>query len=199
MDAYITKPIDREELFRVLEGSAGVVDAASCRVSEKRLEAASTVDAASCRVSEKRLEAASTVDAAAPGEPAEAAVDLAAVRDQIGGDTALLDELVGLFLEQCRTTLAEIDAAAGRGEARPVERSAHRLKGAAAQFGARGVARAALELESLGRQDDLAALDDARAALAHEIARAEEAIAALNVGQASCLPIGDLQAGRLHH
>ena len=77
--------------------------------------------------------------------------DVAAMLRNIGGDMALLDELVELFLQRYQAMLEAIRAAlAGRDQA-AVEQAAHALKGTASNLCASEVVLSAGQLEALGR------------------------------------------------
>jgi len=73
-----------------------------------------------------------------------------------GGDAALLQELVTLFLTDGPKHLLEVKVALTRGDGPALIRAAHTLKGAAGLFGAVAVTRAVSELEGLRRVGDLA-------------------------------------------
>lgn len=79
------------------------------------------------------------------GTGEEAAIDEAHLRRQTGGDTALADELLAMFSEQCAVHLATIGALGSLQERLD---AAHTLKGAASAVGAFRVATAAGEAES---------------------------------------------------
>lgn len=81
-----------------------------------------------------------------------AAADLAAALERLGGDQALLQEIAGLFLEQHEDLLGRIRQAIAAADAAALERSAHVLKGAVANFGAERAAEAAFRLEKAGRE-----------------------------------------------
>jgi two-component system, sensor histidine kinase and response regulator len=106
----------------------------------------------------------------------EPAVDLAAVLDRIGGDEALLREIVGLYFEDEPRLLDEAATALRSRDADLLRRSAHTLKGAVSNFCAPAAWSAAQALESAGRDgrlDDAGALYDA---LLAELARVREAL-----------------------
>jgi HPt (histidine-containing phosphotransfer) domain-containing protein len=84
---------------------------------------------------------------------------------RVGGDPELLKEIAALFLENYRVWLGELRQAAERGDAQMVERTAHGLKGSVANFGASNAVEASLNLESLGRNRDLAGATESLAAL----------------------------------
>jgi HPt (histidine-containing phosphotransfer) domain-containing protein len=73
-----------------------------------------------------------------------------------GGDAVLLREIAALFLENYGDWLTELQGAVARGDAQGIARSAHGIKGSVANFGAVPAVDAALKLEQMGRQCDLA-------------------------------------------
>jgi HPt (histidine-containing phosphotransfer) domain-containing protein len=93
--------------------------------------------------------------------------DLALSR--VGGDAELLKEIAALFMEDYPNVLAEIRAAAARGDANGVERAAHGLKGSVANFGAQAAVDAAFQLEQMGRAGDLGRVSEAIDALARSL------------------------------
>lgn len=104
--------------------------------------------------------------------PAAPPLDLAAALEAAGGDQALLAEVATLFLDECPRRLEELRQAVVSGDGPGTERAAHALKGALANFGARTACARAAELETLGRQADLAAAPPVLAALEQELQRA---------------------------
>jgi HPt (histidine-containing phosphotransfer) domain-containing protein len=74
---------------------------------------------------------------------------------RVGGDAELLREIADLFLDDYPNVLVELRAAAERGDAKAVERTAHSLKGSVANFGARSAVDAAFRIESMGRDREL--------------------------------------------
>jgi HPt (histidine-containing phosphotransfer) domain-containing protein len=98
-------------------------------------------------------------------------LDREALLDRIGGDLEFLQEITGLFLEDCPKLLASIRTAVSGGDARTLEHAAHALKGSVANFGAEAARDAAFRLEALGRAGDLKPAPDAYWALEHEIQR----------------------------
>jgi HPt (histidine-containing phosphotransfer) domain-containing protein len=80
---------------------------------------------------------------------------------RVGGDEDLLREIAGLFLDDYPNLVAKIQEALQSNDARGLERASHSLKGSVANFGAEPAYQAALELERIGRSNDLA---NARAA-----------------------------------
>jgi PAS domain S-box-containing protein len=94
----------------------------------------------------------------------------------VGGDAELLKEVVGVFLDSCPTMLAELKQAVDRRDASAVQRAAHALKGAVANFGAKTASEAAQRLEVMGRDQDLGRAAEAYAALEMALERLRPAL-----------------------
>ena len=77
------------------------------------------------------------------------------------GDPDFLAEIVNLFLETCPGLLSDIEGAVLRKDAAALDRAAHTMKGAVANFGAKAVVAQAKVLETMGRDGDLASADEA--------------------------------------
>jgi two-component system, sensor histidine kinase and response regulator len=106
--------------------------------------------------------------APAPPVPDENAPRLySALLTRVGGDTQLLAEISRLFVDDAPAHLEKIRLALDARDADALHRAAHALKGAAANFEATEVVRAARRLEELGRSgtfdDHEAAWDALRA------------------------------------
>ncbi len=91
--------------------------------------------------------------------------DLESALDVTGGDRELLAELAQLLLQECPSMLADLDAAVARQDGQQIEMAAHKLKGAVTTFGGRAIAAAALRVEMLGKQGELAGIEQHLAAL----------------------------------
>lgn len=102
-------------------------------------------------------------------------VDIGRAMRWIGaGDTALLRELVGIFMADYPRRLEELRSAIRTGDAKGTERAAHGLKGAVVCFGAAAAGDLASQLETMGRE---AGLDRAPLVL-RDLEREMERIAA---------------------
>jgi CheY-like chemotaxis protein len=82
-------------------------------------------------------------------------LDESTVRARFEGEPELLREVVNLYLEDCPNLINGIREAVERGDARALERAAHKLKGTVANFAARAAYDAALRMEVMGRAGHL--------------------------------------------
>jgi HPt (histidine-containing phosphotransfer) domain-containing protein len=73
------------------------------------------------------------------------------------GDRDLLQELIGVFLEDAPQRVEGVRRALADGDANALYRAAHALKGSAGNFGAPNVVRRANRLEALAKESDLEA------------------------------------------
>ena len=99
--------------------------------------------------------------------------------DMVGGDTEVLREIVGLFLEDAPVRLTALHDALQAGDPEATYRAAHTLKGAAGNFGVPAITEAALAVERCARDRDLAAARDAAAVLEREMAQLVDELRAL--------------------
>jgi HPt (histidine-containing phosphotransfer) domain-containing protein len=74
---------------------------------------------------------------------------------RVGGDEDLLREIAGLFLDDYPHLVVKIQESLAANDANGLERASHSLKGSVANFGAEPAYQAALELERIGRSNDL--------------------------------------------
>ena len=154
MDDYIAKPIEPEELFACLERPwAGAREAGA----GPGLAAA---------------------HASAPA-PATAVFDLETALKRTRGKKALLAHMAQTFLDDVPQALRELRGAVDSGDAARIERSAHRMKGAAATLTGAAVADAAVAVERIARANARGDIERMQPALAELEARIEELSAAL--------------------
>ena len=126
---------------------------------------------------------APTPGASAPGEPAAGAgFDFSAALSYVGGDRALLDELLDIFAEDAPMRIDAIRIAIAGGDAQQLMREAHTLKGALKVLGAAAAAGLALHLENLGRDGDLSRAREAGAALERAMDRLNQELLASRRG-----------------
>ena len=98
--------------------------------------------------------------------------------ERLGGDTELMTDVLGVFLEECPRMMQEIRAAVDQGDPLSVRRAAHSIKGALLNISAAPAAAEATQLERLGNEERL---DETAEVLGHlqvEIERLELALAA---------------------
>ena len=134
MDDYLTKPVRKEDLKGILD----------------RWIPASL---------QSQVEHAGGAEDNAEGKDTRSLpviFDVAAMLRNIGGDMALLEELVELFLQRYQTMLEAIRAALASRDQEAVEQAAHALKGTAINICASEVVLSAGQLEALGRLGTLA-------------------------------------------
>jgi PAS domain S-box-containing protein len=136
MDAYVSKPLQSQVLFDTVEGLVGQAEAARPRRGDPL-----------------------------PQSPAASPFDEPTALRRVAGDADLLRELVTIFCDDCPRIVDEIRAAIRAGNAAELRRAAHTLKGSAGNFGANDVCNAALHLETMAQQGDLAVADKAFAVL----------------------------------
>jgi two-component system, sensor histidine kinase and response regulator len=108
-----------------------------------------------------------------------AVLDRDVILERVGGDVEFLQELAGLFAEDCPKLLTEIRSAIASGDARGLEHAAHTLKGSVSNFAAEPAREAAYRLEMLGRNGNLMPAPEACFALEYEIERFTDALNAL--------------------
>jgi PAS domain S-box-containing protein len=134
MDGYLSKPINARELFSLIEPIAATRNTPEVRAVES-----------------------------SPNDSADEALDVSELLERVEGSQELAATLGQIYREQSPALLAEMRDASEAGDAGRLERAAHTVKGAAANLSAKGVSRAALALEMMGRSGELR---NARAALA---------------------------------
>jgi signal transduction histidine kinase/CheY-like chemotaxis protein/HPt (histidine-containing phosphotransfer) domain-containing protein len=139
MDGYLSKPLRSSELQAVLETYVPPLKAP-------------------CNGGPGTSHLVATLTPTAVLDPA-ALAELRRLRDR--GEPGVFRELLRLFRADFPPALAELRRAVAEGNGARVKSSAHGLKGAAANLGARGLAALCSELEKRGREgklDDAAAL-----------------------------------------
>jgi PAS domain S-box-containing protein len=97
----------------------------------------------------------------------------------VDADMDLLDEVVGLFLEEYPKTMEEIRDAIAGADPHRLNRAAHALKGSVSNFGARNAVDLALRLESMGKDEKLGGAGAVYSSLAEELERLSKALKAL--------------------
>ncbi|VTR98761.1 multi-sensor hybrid histidine kinase : Histidine kinase OS=Singulisphaera acidiphila (strain ATCC BAA-1392 / DSM 18658 / VKM B-2454 / MOB10) GN=Sinac_7402 PE=4 SV=1: PAS_3: HisKA: HATPase_c: Response_reg: Response_reg: Hpt [Gemmata massiliana] len=154
MDEYVSKPVQRTELLRVLDWAISLAPVAAVPAPAPVLVTESTP----------------------PPRGLPPAFDRAAALERLGGDEELFTEVAELFCADSQKFLDELQNAVTRGDAATVQRAAHGLKGASGYVGGTGTAEAAAVLEKIGASGDLAAAPGALTALSHEVVRLAAAL-----------------------
>ncbi len=147
MDEYLSKPLKAGKLLKVIESS--VKEAANGK-RNRSIE---------------------------PDEvPDESPYDRDAALARVEGDEELLDEIVGLFLDDCPNMIKQIKVSVKSGDSQSLQRSAHTLKGAVGNLGAKNAQQLSLKLEMMGKDGDISKADVVYAELEKEMDRLEEAL-----------------------
>ena len=144
MDGYVAKPIQREELFAAIEKLTSPTGA------ESPVEAAPAPQSAAAEIPPLNMDAA---------------------LQRFEGDREFLLELWGEFLDYAAAELQVMHECRANGDAKRFERSAHSIKGAAANLEAEGMRAHALKLEEAGREGRMAAAQDELGRLEQERTR----------------------------
>lgn len=161
MDGYVSKPVQFDELTRVI---AQVVPTAICDDAPSAQNQPEAADPSPRTTLPLKQEGQTTDSALAPPSAsgkgagvrseevaAPSSVDRAVALQCMAGDEDLLRELAGLFVQECPRQLEELSNAIGRGDAVGARRAAHTIKGAVGNFGAHSTVVLADRIESLAK------------------------------------------------
>jgi HPt (histidine-containing phosphotransfer) domain-containing protein len=153
MDSYISKPLEVDTFVQAVAMLAPAVGA-SAAISQL-----------------VPLSVSSASESYMGGESHRHIFDLDRLRAQTLGKPELLARVVDLFLSDYPDRLSEIRAAAADGDAERVEATVHLLRGALRNLGADAADDAALNIEVLARQGDLARATNMCVELERELKR----------------------------
>ncbi|MCR4291919.1 MAG: response regulator [Candidatus Kuenenia sp.] len=145
MDSYVSKPIKQDELFETIRRFVFLPEA-----KKAPAQMAGEVEA--------------VLDA-------EGVLDIAASMAGLGDDRELFNELAAIFIENCAKQMADIKDAIAQGSSNALEKSSHAIKGSIGVFCAKPAFDAALKLEIMGRENNLANAAKVYSSLEREIAR----------------------------
>jgi CheY-like chemotaxis protein len=143
MDDYISKPINVEELFGVIEKFSPKLN------NHKKIKFFPSL---------KKTEARS-----------KEVFDLSAAMEVVAGNKEIFKEIANIFLESSPASVTQIREAIAGGDDQALERAAHSLKGSVGHFGARRAFEAAYHLEKIGREKEMGEADNAFSTLEKEL------------------------------
>ncbi len=187
MDDYVSKPVVPEDLANTLEKWVlRIVEAWPDQASDQEEAETSGKSRSIGNDHTTGKMAASGAKSASPRPPSlEAILDqevLAELRDCARpGETAFVSGLIGVFMRDLTTRLIALRAGVSRRDADAVRTSAHALRGASAEIGARRMAALCGRIEDGARTGDPS---DLRSLIGEIEAEAESLRAALEVEQA---------------
>ncbi len=150
MDGYIAKPVHAADLYQAVEEMIRSAPGPQLSTGASRAD----------------LEATPVLDW-------EAALE------QLDGNAALLQNLIGVFYIEAPKLMTDIQQAIAQEDTLALQRAAHTLKGSATIFAAQPVAAAALRLEVMGRDETLTDAASAWSALQDAMAQLLPALRAL--------------------
>ncbi len=110
---------------------------------------------------------------AATSQPGSRVLNVEAALERLDGETALMEELLGMFLTEAPRRIEELSAAISARDAAAVQRVAHLLKGASANLCAERTAGVSYHLEQAARSGDWEAVDEHFQALRQALAELE--------------------------
>jgi CheY-like chemotaxis protein len=122
------------------------------------------------------------IDEPVETDGSDSVMDWQAALSRMGGREDLLRQMVPIFFKEAAERLPALRDAIDRQDSDNIRRLAHGLKGSASCFSADAAVSAALTLELMAQEGDLAGALDAYALLEHEIERLKDAL--IKVGEA---------------
>ncbi len=145
MDGYVSKPIDRNQLFAAIErfAPAATPDGVTSPATPERGEDSP---------GRERMTDRPAAGAASAHVPL---FDEAALLETFDGDADVLRDLIAMFRTTGPQGLAELKAALARNDAPEAERLAHRLAGTLGTFMAKPAFSDAKQIEMLGKRREL--------------------------------------------
>jgi len=155
MDGYVSKPIQADQVFEVLDAV---------------IAARGTV---------------SVPPAAQAARKGPGLVDRDALMTRLDGDGRLLAEIVDLFLQSSPQLMRDIRKALSARDRKGLQRAAHTLKGAVSNFGAQTVWAAALKMEKIGQSGNLSQGRQALSVLEKELGRLRKELVRMAEGHAA--------------
>ena len=130
MDDYVSKPINPEALFSVINKIARKLQGAKAQKPTQPSQGSKTFSPTT--------------------------FDLSGAMETVLGNKDLFREIAGMFIETCPDYIARINKGIAGNDGGVLEREAHSLKGAIGNFGAREAYEVAHRLEKLGEEGEMA-------------------------------------------
>ncbi|AKB18132.1 PAS domain-containing protein [Methanosarcina sp. WWM596] len=156
MNYYVSKPLNREKLFDILEdirsGKNTPEKTTKERIAQKKIIQDRIVQEG---IIQERVSTPPDQETMAFDFPEDRIFNLEEVLERTEGDEELLREMVRIFLGMSPELLDSLNKAIRKGEAEELRQSAHNLKSAAGSIGAKRVFRAAYYLEQIGRENKM--------------------------------------------
>ncbi|MBB3204439.1 hypothetical protein FHS27_000203 [Rhodopirellula rubra] len=167
MDDYLTKPIRRRKLQRVLEvihpGPAHNRPASTGERSGTATDSSKTVDNSSRVTVEgtgRFVRSPDSSDRLVLANQHAGCLDLDSARSRIPGGVSGVLRLAAVFREECQSLVEHLEADLAAGDNDSARRNAHTLKGACGLLGAKRLQEAAGEIETAGREMQLTNPDE---------------------------------------
>jgi signal transduction histidine kinase/DNA-binding response OmpR family regulator len=168
MDAYISKPIDKNELFETIEKFIPTLSGTKTYIQEKE------------HIKTKKIPTSTETQTKETVNRNEAAIfDKETLMEHIDGNKELLKRMIDGFLEDCARMTSEIRQAIDNGDSEALWHAAHGLKGSVSHFSAHSAFQTAQELVKMGRGGDITHAEETYAVLEKEIERLKPALIAL--------------------
>ncbi len=181
MDDYVSKPIDPEQLFGVLDEVAAGREMADDETTDSSGATAEATPAAVDEVEANGGESAATATVPSGGSKPDDltdVIDFDVAAQHIPGGEAEVIEMANLLLAECPKLMNEIRDSLASDDAEKVQRGAHTIKSAAGYFGANEVVVAANRIETLAQQGKLSEVKKILSSLEDAVSRLESALTA---------------------
>jgi signal transduction histidine kinase/DNA-binding response OmpR family regulator len=108
------------------------------------------------------------------------AIDLSLLLEVAGDDQAVMQELVHAFRDELRTQTPQINSVVQGGDLKAIQQASHKMKGCAANIGARSLQNVCARMEAAASGGDAAAIAGLMPQLSVEAQRVLDALAAHN-------------------
>ena len=169
MDDYLTKPLQRDALTKIIQNIAK---------NKKSAEPDKAFKAAPEKKAEKKIQAppGPPPSPAPPEEKPPPPLNMVAALEIMGGDQELLDDCLKTFMMDVDETVENIAASLGSQNAEDLQASAHKYKGTLKYICADTASELAFQLETMGKKEDLSGANDILTTLQSETLRIKKFI-----------------------